>query len=367
MQSILKDIFKNKEFERKFSRASLENQIILTTRARIARNISGISFSSTNTGEEKKMILEIVKESFFEKTNNKNKYIFYMISKLSKTQRSYLVEKHILSPEMLLKLQSKALILKYNPQNYNRSVSVLINEEDHLRIQSVLPGLNVHNTYEEIHKIEKILEKKINFSYDRDFGYLTSCPTNLGTALRLSIICHLPAIVVSGKIEEFVKNLAKIGCNIRGFFGENSDVVGNLFQISNQISLGKYEDQVLEEMDAICHNIIDEEKAARDELKVSRPIGVEDSVLRSYGMLKYAKMLTYGEALELLSMIKLGLDTDMIKGVKHFNFYELISLIGESNIVLNSFDELKMDSDEVDKVRADIVRKKILKGSDKNV
>ncbi len=144
-------------------------------------------------------------------------------------------------------------------------------------------------------------------------------------------------------------------------------MVGNLFQISNQISLGKYEDQILEEMDAVCQNIIDEEKKARDELKVTRPIGVEDSVLRSYGMLKYAKMLTYGEALELLSMIKLGLDIDMVKDVKHFNFYKLISLIGESNIVLNSYDELKMDSDEVDKIRAIIIRKKILKGTDKNV
>jgi len=353
--------------DRNISLSATGSQVVLTSRARIARNISGFRFSSINTKEEKRDILQSVKDSFFKDLRYRQNYFFYNISRLKKYQRRYLIEKHILSPEMLVRMSFKGLILKCKPSMLENSISILINEEDHVRIQSVFLGLDIYRAYKEVVKIEKMLEKKINFSYDRDFGYLTCCPTNLGTGLRLSIIAHLPGIVVTGKIEDFAKNLSKTGYNIRGFFGENSDVVGNLFQISNQVSLGKSEENIIEEMNAVCQNIVDEEIKAVEDLKESKPLSVEDSVLRSYGMLKYAKMLTYGEALELLSMIKLGLDIKMLKDVKQFNFYKLISYIGESNIILKYDSKTDDDNDEVDMMRASIIRMKILKGNDINV
>jgi protein arginine kinase len=344
------------------------NQIILTTRARIARNIASHRFSSINNNAEKKDILNLVKNVFFNETKSKY-HIFYSINKLTRTQRQFLIEKHLMSSEMNTELYGKGLIVNSDPDVKNKSISIMINEEDHLRIQCIKRGLKIYESYKEIFKIEKNLEKKIRFAYDKDFGYLTSCPTNLGTALRISIIAHLPALVVSSRIEGFIKNLSKIGCSIRGFFGENSEVIGNLFQISNQISLGKYEEQIIEEMNAICLNIIEEENKAKYFLMETKPAGVEDSVYRSYGMVKYAKMLSYGESLELLSMLKLGLDLGIINNIRSFDFYDLIRLLGESNILLNFVGTKSKDvkNEEIDKIRADLVKEKILKGIDANV
>jgi len=336
------------------------NQVILTTRARLARNLSGYRFSSLNTNEDRKNILNTVRDSFFKSPGSRN-FSFYNISRLSKLQRRFLLERHIVSPEMLHRLYAKGLILKFQPSDPDNYVSILINEEDHLRIQSTMPGLNIGGTYAEIVKLEKNLEKNLSFAYDREFGYLTSCPTNIGTALRISVIAHLPGLVLSGKIEDFIKRLLKIKLNIRGFFGEGSDVVGNLFQIANQVSTGKYEKDILDEMAAICYNIIEEEKKAISELKGNIPLIVEDSIFRAYGMLEYAKMFSFGESLELLSMIALGSELGILDNVRFFDFYQLISLLGESNIIIGENFKVEPDSDEVDGIRAGMIRSRILK------
>lgn len=350
---------------------STKEQIIITTRTRIARNISGFRFNSISSSKEKKDISNIIKNVFSESSSSKN-YIFYDISKLSETQRRFLLERHILSPEMTMQLYGKSLILKFDPSYPKKTVSVLLNEEDHLRIQSIMQGLEIYKTYDDVLKLEKIFEKKLSFCFDSNFGYLTSCPTNIGTSLRVSIIAHLPALVASGNIEDFVKNLIKIGCSIRGFFGENSEVVGNLFQISNLASLGKDEKQILDEMHAVCLNIIDAEKESIQFLKRNKQISVEDSILRSYGMLKYAKMLCFGESLELLSMIKLGQTLGVLGNLNSFDFYQLISLLGEANIILGLKNKIgyideRNKADRIDEIRAEIIREKILKDSDNNV
>jgi protein arginine kinase len=360
MKPNIRLIFKGMDIRSDIPGGKRQNHVVMTTRARIARNLSDFKFNSINTSNEKKNISNFIKETFYSHRNSKN-FRFLNISRLNKIQRAFLVERHILSPEMLARLNGKGLIIKAGEDGLDNSLSILINEEDHLRIQSVYPGLNIKKAYREISALEKNLEAKLRFAFDRDFGYLTSCPTNIGTALRVSVIAHLPAMVIAGKIEDFVKNIVKIGCSIRGFYGENSDVVGNLFQISNQFSLGKYEKQILEDMNAICLNIVDGEKEALKSLRKSKNLSLEDSVYRSYGMLKFARMLSYGEALELLSIIKLGRDLDIIDEVKHFNFYQLISLLGESNIILANNDDLKPDTDEVDVIRAGIIRERILK------
>jgi len=354
-------IFEDKKAKRPSVKKDATNQVILTTRSRIARNLSGYRFSGLNTNDDKKNILDTVKKSFFKPGYDKD-FIFYNIVKLSRTQRRVLLEKHLLSPEMLSRLYAKGLILKFNLSNPEESVSIMINEEDHLRIQSIMPGLCINKTYSEIVKVEKILEKDIRFAYDRDFGYLTSCPTNIGTGLRISVMAHLPALVLSGKIEDFVKRLSKIKMSIRGFFGENSDVAGNLFQVANQVSTGKYEKDILDEMNAVCMNIIDEEKKAIQDLRKTMPLIVEDSAFRAFGMIKYAKMLSYGESLELLSMLKISGELGLLlDAIKPFDFYQLISLLGESNIILAQNMANGTAGDEIDKIRADILRKELLK------
>jgi len=371
MKKLKTKIFELEGFQDALFNKRMKEQIIVTTRTRIARNIAGFRFNSLSSKKEKKNISNIVKDVFFGSAPNRD-YVFYNINRLSEIQRRLLLEKHILSPEMISQLYGKSLILKLIPGYLNEVVSIMVNEEDHLRIQSITPGLNVYKTYNNVLKMEKILEKKLSFCFDKDFGYLTSCPTNIGTALRVSIIAHLPAMVAGGRIENFVKNLARIGCSIRGFFGENSEVIGNLFQVSNLSSLGKNDKQILDEMHAVCLNVVDSEKEAIQYLKRTKPASVEDSVFRAYGMLKYAKMLCYGESLELLSMIKLGQTLEILGNLKSFDFYQLISLLGESNIILSLKDKIDFNkkdeaADKIDTIRADIVRNKILKGLDKNV
>lgn len=353
-------LFKIKENRKVIQKKDSLNKVILTTRSRIARNLGGYRFNSLNTNEEKKRILDTVKDSFFKSAGSKN-FSFYNISRLSKLQRLFLLERHILSPEMLNRLYGKGLLFKFSSPDPDDYISILVNEEDHLRIQSTRAGLNIEKTYEDIVKVEKMLEKNLSFAYEGEFGYLTSCPTNIGTALRVSVIAHLPALVLSGKIEDFIKRLIKIKLNIRGLFGEGSDVVGNLFQIANQVSTGKYEKDILDEMNAICYNIIEEEKKAARELKENMPLIVQDSISRAYGMLKYAKMFSFGESLELLSMIELGVETQMLDNIKFFDFYQLISLFGESNIIIGENFISELDIDEIDAIRAGIIRKRILK------
>jgi protein arginine kinase len=345
---------------------SNRDQIVLTTRARIARNLSGYKLSGINSDAEKKEILNTVRSSFF--TDKKSAgFDFYSVRKLSKIQRNFLVEKHILSPEMTFRLASKGLILKFNVENFNQSLSLLLNEEDHLRIQNVMPGLNIRKAYQEVLGIEKMLEKHLKFAYDRDFGYITSCPSNLGTAVRISVMVHIPSIIISGKIEEFIKKLNNIGCSIRGFFGENSEIVGNILQIANQASLGRYEQQIIDDMEAVCLNIIDEEKEALQAIKKNIPLIVEDSVLRSYGMLKHAKILSYYEAIELLSMLSMGIDLGLTgDDIRPFNFYDLISILGDSSIILNENMDLEPESDEIDKIRMDILRRELTADHGKN-
>lgn len=345
------------------------DSIILTTRARLARNLSGLKFSSISEDGEKNYILSLVKD-VTSRLEGFKEYRFYVIKKLPKVFRGLLIERHLMSPEMSYKMTGKGILVNsdifansnHNFSDFKKTVSIMINEEDHLRIQCVVPGFDIRKSVGEVMKVEKKLEKGLNFAFNKDFGYLTACPTNLGTGLRISVIAHLPGLVISSEIDDFIKNINKVGYGIRGFYGENSEVVGNLFQIFNQVTLGKSEDGMVEEMQAICLNIIDTEERARQELRKNNLISLEDGIYRSYGMLKYAKMLSFEESLELLSVIKLGLDLNLVNNVKRFDFYKLISLIGNSNIILSLKENRKLTEDEIDLARAALIREKVLKG-----
>lgn len=345
------------------------NNIILTSRARLARNISGLKFNSISGEDEKNYILNLVRNVATQVPGFKG-YRFYAIKKLPKVLRDFLVERHVMSPEMGYRMAGKGILVGGNifngksdtPGNFKKVVSIMINEEDHLRIQCVVPGFDIKKPVKEVMKIERRLEKALNFAFDRHLGYLTSCPTNLGTGLRISVIAHLPGLVISSEMDDFIKTINKLGYGVRGYYGENSEVVGNLFQIFNQVTLGKSEDSMVEEMQAICLNIIDSEERARQELKKNNLISLEDGIYRSYGMLKYARMLSFEEALELLSVIKLGVDLNLVDNVKKFNLYELVSFIGDCNIVVNLKRTDKPTEDEIDLARASLIRKKILKG-----
>jgi protein arginine kinase len=248
-----------------------------------------------------------------------------------------------------------------------KSISILINHEDHLRIQCVYPGANILKAYNEVIALERQFEKDINFAFDNELGYLTTNPANLGTGLKIAITAHLPALSINPGIADFIKNLTRVGCSISGYFGGNTDIIGNLFKIFSRKALGKSEEEIVEEMQAICLNIIDEERNIRNDLLVNDLLGVKDNVYRSYGLLKYAKILSYEESLELLSILRLGLDLKIISEVRDFDFFEIINIVSDSHIILNYEINEDITDDKLDAIRADLIRKRVLRGKDRDV
>jgi protein arginine kinase len=339
-----------------------KDQIIISSSAAIARNLSDYKFNTVNDKSDKNKIMALIKDT---KASIKelDDYKFYALKDLTRIQRQSLIEKKLMSSEMSKKLFGKAIILDLDSKDKRKLVSILINDKDHLRIQCSTTGLGIVDCYSSVLKIEKKMEKKLSFSFDRHLGYLTSNPANIGTAFKVSMVAHLPGLVISAKIIDFIKKINKIGCFISGFFGEGAEVVGNLFAITNQTTLGKTEKEIINEMEAIAQNVIEEEQNEKLALKSSKNITLIDSVYRSYGMLKYAKVLSYDESLELISILKLGLDIKIIDNIKKFDFYRLINIINDSNIELCLIKKnMKVTEDEIDFERANIIRKNILKG-----
>jgi len=347
---------------RKRKPVSNKNKIILNTRVRLARNLAEFKFASISSSQEKNILLKEIKEYIGSMKEFKD-LRFYNIKSMQKIQRDLLLKDYMISPKIANKMQGKGLFVRFGT-DWGESSAIIVNHEDHLRIQSARSGLNILEAYREVLKIEKYFEKKLSFAFDRSLGYLTASPVNLGTALRVSVIAHLPVLAVSPGIADFVKKLNKVGCLINGYFMGHSGIIGNLFKISNQVTLGKGEDDIVEEMQAICLNIIDDEEIARRKLRESDLLGIKDNIYRSFGLLKYAKILSYEESLELLSIIRLGLDLDIISGINDFDFFELIGRINDSHVISDLEISGRVTDDQLDSTRADLIRRKILKEAD---
>ncbi|MDD3519734.1 MAG: hypothetical protein PHU65_00670 [Actinomycetota bacterium] len=340
----------------------LKQDIILNSAAYLYRNVSGYKFNEANDRTERENILFQIQEA---KSSIKflNNFKFYYIRDIPRLNRQLLMDKHLISDSMIQKIAGKGIILKSGFANNKKLTAIIINEDEHLKIQCHMAGIKIKDCYREVIKIEKKLEKKLSFSFSQNLGYLTSNPSVLGTGLKVEILAHLPSLVISTRIIDFIKNLNQIGYGVSSYITDSNEIIGNLFRISNLVTLGKNEESIIEELDAIAHNIIDEENNAKKEISSEINFIIEDSVFRSFGMLKYAKVLSFEEAVELLSIIKFGLDLKIIDEVKNFNFYKLIDLITDSNIELNHIKNKKASIDEIDFVRACIVRDEILKNN----
>ncbi len=336
-----------------------KNKIILNTRVRLARNLADHKFVNISSGPEKNIILKEIRK-YIDDVKFFKDFRFYSVKNLGKIQRDLLFKDFMIGPEAANKMQGKGLFIRPS-QNWGDSSIIMINQEDHLRIQSIRPGLNILEAYKEVIGIERYFERKISFAFDKNLGFLTASPLNLGTALKVSVIVHLPVLAISPEVADFVKKLNQVGCLINGYFVGHSEIIGNLFKISNQVTLGKSEGAIVEEMQAICLNIIDDEKAARIKLKESDPLGIKDNIYRSFGLLKYAKILSYEESLELLSILRLGLDLDIIDGINDFDYFEIMGKISDSHVISDLEMSGRVTDDELDSARADLIRKKILK------
>ncbi len=282
-----------------------ESDVVLSTRVRFARNIDEIPFVNICTSEEQKKVIKIVKDAI-EKIGYGLKII--ELKNIDEITRLSLVEKHIISPEFAYKkIETGAIAI-----NDEENICIMINEEDHLRIQILSAGLELENLLNLLTEIDKKIEEIINYAFNEKYGYLTSCPTNVGTGLRASVMVHLPALTKTGNIRKILDVVNGFNMNIRGVYGEGTEAKGDTYQISNKQSLGITEEEIIKNLKVITDKVIEQERLARKILG-KNIIDLEDKVYRAFGIITNCKKISSSECENLLSDVKLGTDMGIIK------------------------------------------------------
>ena len=323
------------------------SDLVFSSRIRLARNLKGFPFPNKMTDEQKYSVIQKVSDAIF-KSELKDEYKFIDIDKISEIEAYSLVERHHVSPEFVSDTKGRALILKND-----ESLSIMINEEDHLRIQALYSGLNLKKSLEEALKIEKVISSNNELSFDEQFGYLTACPTNLGTGLRASVMIHLPALEKLGVLDRIFNNISKMGVAIRGIFGEGSKPKSSMYQISNQVTLGISEQKAIEIIDSITNQLIEKEKEAIYAFERSN---LEDDVFRALGTLKFARKMSTEEMFKLISDVRLGVSVGIIDiPIPVIN--EIVLKTGKAGICLA--DNVTLDADIRDSKRANYIRDRL--------
>ena len=283
-----------------------QDDIVVSTRIRLARNLSGIPFPARMTAEQRKELNQKVKKAITESNTPFAKSLNYIdMSDLPQTEDMAMVERHVISPEFANSNAERAIIL-----SDDESISIMIGEEDHIRIQVIMGGLQLEKAYETAEMLDTLLYNSLHFAFDRNLGFLTECPTNLGTGLRASVMLHLPVLESSGEISQIADSVGKIGFTVRGMYGEGSNPAASMYQVSNQITLGISEKNALDNLKIITEQLIDKERAGRESLN---RVKLEDTCFRALGILQNCRVLSSEEMMNLLSRIKLGLSMGIIK------------------------------------------------------
>lgn len=283
--------------------------VVCSTRVRLARNLRQYPFPDKADEKQKAEIEGKVRDALLSGNSVlSGQFHFIPLEDLSEEGAISLVERHIVSPEFISDSRGKAVLM-----SDDESVSIMVNEEDHLRIQVMREGLSLKEAAETADRLDTLLGETLDFAFDPEFGFLTQCPTNLGTGMRASVMLHLPALTESGAMPRISANLSKLGLTLRGSYGEGSQIIGAMYQLSNQITLGLSETGAIDNLSAITAQLIDEERKARK--KLSSNIVVQDKIDRAAGVLKSAKMLSTGEFMELISYIRFGLSVGLIQGI----------------------------------------------------
>lgn len=327
------------------------SDIVMSSRTRLARNIEKAPFSNHANPKQLEDVLNQAKEAAFSVNFLKNA-TFFRLKDLSEIDRLFLVERHLMSPEHARDVEYKGLIV--DPKEI---VSIMINEEDHLRIQILQSGLNLMECWRITDEIDTELSKKLPYAYSAKWGYLTACPTNSGTGLRGSVMLHLPALVFAGQINKILQAIAKLGLNVRGFYGEGTEAAGNIFQVSNQASMGMTEEDLIESISRIINQTIYREEMTRKSLILKSKDALTDRVSRAYGTLKSAHIISSNETITLLSAIRLGVDLGVVKNLDRRMINELFILTQPAH--LQKLEGKTLNAGERDIKRADLIREKI--------
>ena len=292
-----------------YEKAGSCGDVVVSTRVRLARNLKQYPFPARASASQREAVERQVKDALLSGNSILSKeFRFIPLENTTQEEAVSLVERHIVSPEFIADRRGKAVLI-----SADESISIMVNEEDHLRIQVLREGFSLKEAAETADRIDTLLSENLDFAFDPELGYLTQCPTNLGTGLRASVMLHLPGLTESGAMSRIASNLSKLGLTIRGTYGEGSKSIGALYQLSNQITLGLSENEAIENLRAITVQLMEEERKARAQM--SEEIAWQDKIDRAAGVLKSARVLSSSEFMELLSYIRLGLSTGVLQGV----------------------------------------------------
>ena len=327
------------------------HQIVISSRVRLARNLRDRAFPGWGKKPARIEVLELIRPRVEELPEMQDSFS-ELLQDLSSLEKQVLVERHLISREHAAKGVGSAVVM-----NRRQTLSIMINEEDHLRIQSIRSGLQLKQAFKLVDKVDSALEGKLDFAYDNKLGYLTACPTNVGTGMRASAMLHLPGLVLSELINQVIQAVSKIGLAVRGLYGEGTEAMGNLFQISNQTTLGEKEDEIIARLSKVIETIIDKEHDARQVLIQKKSNTLWDQIGRAYGVLTYAHAMTSKEALNLLSIIKLGVDLGAFPEDRRLPIDELF--IDTQPAHLQKSSQQKLNAEERDHLRAQIIRERL--------
>jgi protein arginine kinase len=327
------------------------HHIVVTSRIRLARNLAGVAFPGRAKTAERVEILDKIRPKV-EALPEMVDACSLACQDLSPVDKLLLVERHLISREHAAKKAGAAVVM-----NKRQNLSIMINEEDHLRMQSIRSGLQLRAAFKAINKVDTELEKQLDYAFDSELGYLTACPTNVGTGMRASAMVHVPGLVLSEQINQIVQAVNKIGLAVRGLYGEGTEALGNLFQVSNQTTLGEKEEEIIDRLQKVILEIINHEENARQVLLHNKPNTLLDHVGRSYGILRHAYSMNSKEALNHLSFAKLACDLGIYPDSKRHALDELFIETQPAHLQQGS--PQRLSTEERDVLRAEIIRIKL--------
>lgn len=332
-----------------------DSGIIISARARIARNIKGFSYLYKLTKQNRKEILDSIHDTLDKLDLLNNTFVQINLNEQN-TKFKKLLKERFLITDYLLKGENKEVI--FNKDEY---INIMINEEDHLRIQVIYSGLNIKKAYNKLRSIEKELEKHLDFDFDMEFGYLTSCPTNVGTALRVSVMLHLPALSFSFKIKKLIDNLIESGFAVRGFYGEGTKFLGDLYQVSNQVTLGLSEQEIIQKVEEIVIEI--EKLEIKERKKLMKNKKLYNKIVKSYLILNNSHQLNLDDAMTHLSLIKLGESFGYINIPDKQSLNNMLIMIQPTHLMyFNEINLEKINSVKENKLRAEFIKKSLKRG-----
>lgn len=322
------------------------DDVVYSSRIRLARNINNLPFPSRLSGEEE--IYSVLMKGVKKACDGCMKSKFFMISDMDKIAAQALVEKHLISPDLVANSPYGAVII-----SDSEDISIMLNEEDHIREQCIVSGFALEQAFNSVLNVDKSLAKELDIAYDKELGYLTACPTNLGTGMRASVMLFLPALTILGSINSFILRYQESGFTTRGVYGEGSEAEGYMYQISNQAAIGQSESEILSRMSFMVKKIVDAERIARKNLEKSSGIELKDEIMRAYGILKYACKMSSAEFMKTLALVKLG----VCLGYINVDFDKLNQLVVMSQpAMLCSLAKKRLNPGERDVTRMALIR-----------